>query len=107
MGSMSSNTGRPTYLNIGGSYPRFGSEADANALQMDKQLFIKNERDRQSRWQARKKFKYQSLVFSLAMARFFLIGMLELSTEINGISNNTLDSSTIVWISCFAFLLFG
>ena len=59
MGSMSSNNGRPTYLNIGGSsYPRFGSEADANVLQMDKQLFIKNERDKQSRWQARKKFKY-------------------------------------------------
>jgi len=46
MGSMSSNNGRPSYLNIGGNYPRFGSEADANALQMDKQVFIKNERDR-------------------------------------------------------------
>ena len=39
------------------------------------------------------------------MARFFLIGMLELSGEINEIAGNR--ENTLIWTSAFAFLLFG
>lgn len=50
--------------------------------------------------------KYQAVVLTLALIRFFMIGLLELNCEINLISGAKQDSS-FIWTSVFAFMFFG
>lgn len=47
----------------------------------------------------------QSLVFSLAILRFYLLGMLELNSYINSISGA--ESQMSILMSVFSYLLFG
>ena len=75
---------RPTYLRAGSEWqPRLGSDADRLAPQVDKQVFFQGLFDQKKRWQGEKQRKYQTMVFLLALARFYLVGLLELNCEIN------------------------
>ncbi len=49
------------------------------------------------------------LVFALALIRFFLLGTLELSTQINYISNSTAvnELAASAATSVFSYLIFG
>lgn len=47
----------------------------------------------------------QGLVFSLALLRFYLLGMLELNSYINSISGA--ESQISILMSVFSYLLFG
>lgn len=57
----------------------------------------------------RRKLKWQLLVFALALIRFFLLGTLELSTQINYISSSTAvnELAASAATSVFSYLIFG
>lgn len=46
------------------------------------------------------------MILSLALIRFYMIGLLELDCEINLIANDKRDSAYL-WTSCFSYLFFG
>lgn len=62
--------------------------------------------EEQRKWTDRKRIKYQAFVLCLAFVRFYLIGMVELSSEINLVSGVEFGAPYI-WTACFSFVLFG
>ena len=75
-------------------------------LQIDKTEYYAQEKDNYESKLKNKRYKLQSLTFIVAMIRFFLIGMVELNTQMNAITGNR-KANTNLWTASFSFLLFG
>ena len=61
------------------------------------------EMDRRKHWKRR---ALQLLIFSLALLRFYLIGMVAVNSQVNAITR-TADDNSNLWTLCFSFTLFG